>query len=58
MTETGDVKQNLPVLDQSNLWTRLKDAFEGGRGSIRVMVVQDGPREIVVDLKVIHGSRL
>lgn len=58
MTETGDVKQALPVLDQSNLWTRLKDAFEGGRGSVRVMVVQDGPREIAVDLKVIHGSRL
>ncbi|KAM3083697.1 hypothetical protein ACMFMG_002190 [Clarireedia jacksonii] len=58
MTETGDVKQNLPVLDQSNLWSRLKESFEGGRGSVRVMVVQDGPREIVVDLKVIHGSRL
>ncbi|KAA8568215.1 hypothetical protein EYC84_008600 [Monilinia fructicola] len=58
MTETGDVKQAVPVLDQSNLWTRLKEAFEGGRGSIRIMVVADGGREIAVDMKTVHGSRL
>jgi hypothetical protein len=58
MTETGDVKQNLPVLEQSNLWTRLQDAFESGRGSIRVLVVSDRGRELAVDLKVVHGSRL
>lgn len=58
MTETGDVKQAIPVLDQSNLWTRLKEAFEGGRGSIRIMVVADGGREIAVDMKTVHGSRL
>ena len=32
MTETGDVKQGLPVLDQSNLLQRLSDAFSNGRG--------------------------
>jgi len=58
MTETGDVKQALPVLDQSNLWTRLKNAFEGGNGSVRVMVVADGGKELAVDMKTIHGSRL
>ncbi|KAI9641805.1 hypothetical protein NHQ30_009665 [Ciborinia camelliae] len=58
MTETGDVKQAVPVLDQSNLWTRLKEAFEGGRGSIRIMVVADAGREIAVDMKIVHGSRL
>jgi hypothetical protein len=58
MTETGDVKQNLPVIDQSNLWGRLSEAFESGRGSVRVMVIADHGRELAVDMKTIHGSRL
>ncbi|KAK2608448.1 hypothetical protein QQS21_003017 [Conoideocrella luteorostrata] len=58
MTETGDVKQSLPVIDQSNLWSRLAGAFESGRGSVRALVLNDGGRELAVDMKVIHGSRL
>ncbi|KAK3712256.1 hypothetical protein LTR37_009118 [Vermiconidia calcicola] len=41
MTETGDVKQGLPVLDQSNLLSRLNETFANGRGSIRVLVLSD-----------------
>lgn len=58
MTETGDVKQSLPVIEQSNLWSRLKAAFESGRGSVRVLVINDQGRELAVDMKVIHGSHL
>ncbi|KAK4216616.1 hypothetical protein QBC37DRAFT_385300 [Rhypophila decipiens] len=58
MTETGDVKQSLPVIDQSSLWNRLQKAFESGRGSVRVLVVSDHGREMAVDMKVVHGSRL
>jgi hypothetical protein len=58
MTETGDVKQNLPVIDQSDLWGRLTKAFESGRGSVRVLVISDQGRELAVDMKTIHGSRL
>ncbi|KAB5547243.1 translation protein SH3-like protein [Coniochaeta sp. 2T2.1] len=58
MTETGDVKQSLPVIEQSNLWSRLQGAFESGRGSVRVLVVSDHGRELAVDMKVVHGSRL
>ncbi|KAH8886754.1 hypothetical protein GQ53DRAFT_768985 [Thozetella sp. PMI_491] len=58
MTESGDVKQNLPVIDQSNLWSRLQNAFDSGRGSVRILVVNDHGRELAVDLKVVHGSRL
>jgi len=58
MTETGDVKQAIPVIDQSNLWSRLTEAFESGRGSVRVLVLNDHGRELAVDLKVLHGSRL
>lgn len=56
MTDSGDVKQRLPVLDQSNLWARLNSAFESGRGSVRIMVVRYGGSEIAVDMKVLHGS--
>ena len=58
MTETGDVKQGLPVIDQGGLWSRLNEAFADGRGSVRVLVINDGGRELAVDYKVIHGSRL
>lgn len=58
MTESGDVKQGLPVLDQSNLLQRLTDSFANGRGSVRVLVISDEGRELAVDYKVIHGSRL
>ncbi|KAI1104550.1 hypothetical protein F4804DRAFT_341752 [Jackrogersella minutella] len=58
MTETGDVKTGVPVIDQSNLWTRLNQAFNAGHGSLRVLVLNDGGRELVVDMKVIHASNL
>ncbi|KAK7972889.1 Woronin body major protein [Apiospora saccharicola] len=58
MTESGDVKPGLPVSEQGNLWGRLTQAFESGRGSVRVLVLSDAGRELAVDMKVIHGSRL
>jgi hypothetical protein len=58
MTETGDVKQGLPVIDQSNLLDRLSDSFDNGRGSVRVLVISDQGQELAVDYKVVHGSRL
>jgi len=58
MTETGDVKQAIPVIDQSKLWSRLKAAFDSGRGSVRVLVLADQGSELAVEMKVIHGSRL
>ncbi|EOD49418.1 Woronin body major protein [Neofusicoccum parvum] len=58
MTETGDIKQGLPVLDQSGLSKKLADSFDNGRGSIRVLVIADSGNELVVDYKVVHGSRL
>ena len=58
MTETGDVKQALRVIDQGGLWSRLNESFANGRGSVRVMVINDGGHELAVDYKVIHGSRL
>jgi hypothetical protein len=57
MTETGDIKESLPVIDQSNLYSRIEQAFDSGRGSVRLLVLNDGHRELAVDMKVIHGSR-
>ncbi|CAG7956979.1 unnamed protein product [Penicillium olsonii] len=58
MTESGDVKQGLQVISQGNLHKRISEAFSDGRGSVRALVINDGGRELVVDYKVIHGSRL
>ncbi|KAI5921842.1 hypothetical protein F4810DRAFT_721792 [Camillea tinctor] len=58
MTETGDVKTGIPVADQGGLWSRLSAAFNTGHGSVRVLVLNDSGRELVVDMKVVHGSRL
>ncbi|KAF2792968.1 hypothetical protein K505DRAFT_245429, partial [Melanomma pulvis-pyrius CBS 109.77] len=58
MTETGDVKQGLPVLDQSSLLNRLTESFDNGRGSVRILVIADDGLEMAVDYKVVHGSRL
>jgi len=58
ITETGDVRQGLPVIDNNNLWSRINRSFNDGRGSVRAVVINDGGRELVVDMKVIHGSRL
>lgn len=58
MTETGDVKQDLPVSQQSNLWERLTKAFDSGRGSVRVLVVHHHGKEMAVDVKTLHGSSL
>ncbi|BCS29416.1 putative Woronin body protein HexA [Aspergillus puulaauensis] len=58
LTESGDVKTGLPVVPQDNLHGRIRDAFHEGRGSVRVLVINDGGRELVVDFKVIHASRL
>jgi len=48
----------LTVLDQSNLFNRISESFDNGRGSIRVLVINDNGRELVVDYKVVHGARL
>ncbi|KAI9861060.1 MAG: hypothetical protein M1813_005489 [Trichoglossum hirsutum] len=58
MTENGDVRQGLRVADHGSLWARLSDAFADGRGSVRVLVIRDGPDELAVDFKLVHGSRL
>lgn len=58
MTETGDVKQHLHVLDQGKLFRRLEHSFNNGRGAVRVLVINDGGRELAVDYKIVHGSRL
>ncbi|KAL5596573.1 hypothetical protein BROUX41_006798 [Berkeleyomyces rouxiae] len=58
MTETGDIKQGLPVIDQSNLYGRLRRAFAAGAGSVRVMVLNDDGNELAVDMKVVGGARL
>lgn len=54
MTETGEIKQGLKVVDQGHLWGRLKEAFGHGSGSVRVLVISDHGKELAVDYKIVH----
>jgi hypothetical protein len=58
MTESGDVKQGLSVIDQGGLYSKIERAFSEHNGSVRALIINDGGRELVVDYKVVHGSRL
>ncbi|KAK6957082.1 hypothetical protein Daesc_002367 [Daldinia eschscholtzii] len=58
MTEAGDVKINIPVIDQSKLWERIRDGFRSRRGSVRVLVLPHGVQELIVDMKLIHTVSL
>ncbi|KAI0184829.1 hypothetical protein EV127DRAFT_223845 [Xylaria flabelliformis] len=55
MTESGDVKTGLPVIDQGELDSRLSSAFHADRGSVRVLVLNYSGNEIIVDLKVVRA---
>ncbi|KAL7274516.1 hypothetical protein RUND412_002578 [Rhizina undulata] len=54
MTETGEIKQGLRVVDQGHLWGKLKEAFGHGSGSVRVLVISDHGKELAVDYKIVH----
>lgn len=54
MTETGEIKQGLRVVDQGRLWSRLKEAFGRGSASVRVLVIADSGNELAVDYKIVH----
>jgi hypothetical protein len=54
MSETGEIKQGLRVVDQGHLWGRLKEAYARGSGSVRVLVITDHGKELAVDYKIAH----
>ncbi|KAM0204127.1 hypothetical protein ACHAQI_010064 [Fusarium lateritium] len=56
-TEDGDVRQGLPVIEQSNLDTRISRALESGIGSVRVLVLSDGDSELAIEMKVIYTNQ-
>jgi len=59
MTETGEIKAGLKVVDQGSLLSKVKSAYGYGTGSVRVLVINDVDEELVVDYKVVHlGQKL
>jgi hypothetical protein len=56
MTETGDLKPGLKVIDQGGLGNKIKTAYGNGSGLVRVLVVADGDKELAVDYKTVHNS--
>ncbi|KAJ5784542.1 uncharacterized protein N7503_009754 [Penicillium pulvis] len=49
MDEMGTVKQEILVLDVSNLWSRLVQAFESRRGPVWAWVLTDKNKDLVVN---------
>lgn len=59
MTDTGEIKAGLKVVDQGQLASKVKSAYGFGTGSVRVLVINDVEEELVVDYKVVHlGQKL
>jgi translation elongation factor P/translation initiation factor 5A len=54
MTESGEIKQGLKVVDQGNLYNKLREAYGKGSGSVRVLVIADQGKELAVDYKIVH----
>lgn len=54
MTETGEIKQGLKVVDQGNLIYKMKEAFGKGSGAVRCLVISDHGKELAVDFKHVH----
>ncbi|KAF8415702.1 hypothetical protein BGX38DRAFT_1281196 [Terfezia claveryi] len=44
----------IEVVDQGNLWNKLREAFGKGSGAVRVLVISDHGKELAVDYKVVH----
>ncbi|EKJ74355.1 hypothetical protein FPSE_05426 [Fusarium pseudograminearum CS3096] len=57
-SETGEIKHGLSVIDQADLYSRILEAFDSDRGSVRLLVINDNGRELIFNMKVVHGSRL
>jgi len=59
MTESGEIIQSLKIVDQGNLMEKVKTAYGQGTGSVRVLVINDGGKELAVDYKIVHlGQKL
>jgi len=59
MTDTGEIKAGLKIVDQGQLASKVKSAYGYGTGSVRVLVINDAEQELVVDYKVVHlGQKL
>jgi len=54
MTETGEIKQGLKVVEQGQLHSKIKQAFGRGSGAVRVLVINDQGKDLAVDYKVAH----
>ncbi|KAJ8609082.1 hypothetical protein MRB53_039281 [Persea americana] len=57
MTEGGSIRQGLRVVG-GGVWGKMRDAWDGGRVGVRVLVIEDGGEEMVVDFRTVHGSQL
>lgn len=56
MSQLGEDIHGISLTD--HLESRVHQVFTSSRGSVRLLVLNDGGRELAVDMNVIYGSRL
>ena len=55
-TDSGEVKTGISIVAQGNLDKKINEAFTTSPGAVRVLVISDGDKELIVDFKKVHGD--
>ncbi|KAK6359860.1 hypothetical protein TWF696_000993 [Orbilia brochopaga] len=56
LTETGSIKTGIKVVEQGGLAKKINEAYTQSPGAVRVLVISDGDKELIVDFKKAHGD--
>jgi hypothetical protein len=55
-TDSGEVKTGVAVIAQGGLSKKINEAFTQSLGAVRVFVISEGKRELMVDFMVVHNA--
>ncbi|KAF3914931.1 hypothetical protein ABW20_dc0108517 [Dactylellina cionopaga] len=55
-TDNGEVKTGIKIVAQGDLTKKINTAFGESPGAVRVLVISDGEKELIVDFKKAHDN--
>ncbi|KAK6360466.1 hypothetical protein TWF730_006608 [Orbilia blumenaviensis] len=56
VTDSGEIKSGIAVVAQGGLSKKINEAYVASPGAVRVLVISDGDKELIVDFKKAHGD--
>ncbi|KAK6528162.1 hypothetical protein TWF281_009413 [Arthrobotrys megalospora] len=56
VTDSGEIKSGIAVVAQGGLAKKINEAYVASPGAVRVLVISDGDKELIVDFKKAHGD--